>query len=391
MGNRRRVAERRKTKPAVIGGVIAVVVGGAGFGAYALYGGGAAADDGTRSTSASDDHKKDIPSGPLSATEVTTTARTFLTAWQQGKVSRAAAATSDTEAATALLTGYTKDAHLKDVTLTAGTRTGDKVPFSVKATVSYKGTEKPLKYDSALTVVRDTTDGKPRVDWHSSVVHPDLKDGDTLVTGASGTPPVKAVDRDGGEITTAKYPSLGTVLDGLREKYGKTAGGKAGIELRVIRGKSAKAAKASDKTLLELSKGTPGTVKTTLNPTLQAAAERQVAKKAKSSVVVDASLDRRDPGRRERLPRLQHRLPGLARPRRPRRPAGHRRRLAAHRQGAGLGGQGGLPRAGRSSSTSAAPRSSRTSWTSSTPIKGGDLQGEASPVLQHGLHQPGAD
>ncbi|WSQ09792.1 penicillin-binding transpeptidase domain-containing protein [Streptomyces sp. NBC_01231] len=287
MGNRRRVAERRKTKPAVVGGVIAVVVvGGAGFGAYALYGGGSAADDGSRSTSASDDHKKDIPSGPLSATEVTSTARTFLTAWQQGKVPRAAAATSDAAAATTLLTGYTKDAHLKDVTLTAGARTGDKVPFSVKATVSYKGTEKPLTYDSALTVVRDTTDGKPRVDWHSSVVHPDLKDGDTLVTGASGTPPVKAVDRDGGEITTAKYPSLGTVLDGLREKYGKTAGGKAGIELRVIRGKSAKAEKASDKTLLELSKGTPGTVKTTLNPTLQAAAERQVAKKAKSSVVL---------------------------------------------------------------------------------------------------------
>ena len=286
MGNRRRVAERRKTKPAVVGGMIAVVVGGAGLGVYALWGGGAAADDRTQSTSASEDHKKKIPSGPLSATEVTTTARTFLTAWQQGKVPRAAAATSDTKAATTLLTGYTKDAHLKDVTLTAGTRTGDKVPFSVKATVAYKGTEKPLTYDSALTVVRDTKDGKPRVDWHSSVVHPDLQDGDTLVTGESGTPPVKAVDRDGDEITTAKYPSLGTVLDGLREKYGKTAGGKAGIELRVIRGKSAKASKASDKTLLELSKGTPGTVKTTLNPTLQAAAEQQVAKKAKSSVVL---------------------------------------------------------------------------------------------------------
>jgi len=286
VGNRRRVAERRKTKPAVVGGMIAVVVAGAGLGVYALWGGGAAADDRTQSTSASEDHKKKIPSGPLSATEVTTTARTFLTAWQQGKVPRAAAATSDTKAATTLLTGYTKDAHLKDVTLTAGTRTGDKVPFSVKATVAYKGTEKPLTYDSALTVVRDTKDGKPRVDWHSSVVHPDLQDGDTLVTGESGTPPVKAVDRDGDEITTAKYPSLGTVLDGLREKYGKTAGGKAGIELRVIRGKSAKASKASDKTLLELSKGTPGTVKTTLNPTLQAAAEQQVAKKAKSSVVL---------------------------------------------------------------------------------------------------------
>ncbi|MGW0331236.1 penicillin-binding transpeptidase domain-containing protein [Streptomyces sp. NPDC003011] len=293
MGNRRRVAGRRNTRPAVVGGLIAAVVGGAGFGGYALYGGGAAADDRPQTPSASAGQKtKEIPSGPLSAAEVTTTARTFLTAWQQGRVPRAAAATDDTEAAAALLTGYTKDARIKDVTLTPGTRTGAKVPFSVRATVSYKGTEKPLAYDSALTVVRSETDGKPRVDWRSSVVHPDLRDGDTLVTGASGTPPIKAVDRDGGELTTAAYPSLGTVLDGLREKYGKTAGGKAGIELRVVRGTSAKsskaskASKASDKTLLELSKGTPGTVKTTLDPELQAAAERQVARKARSSVVV---------------------------------------------------------------------------------------------------------
>ncbi|MER7565730.1 penicillin-binding transpeptidase domain-containing protein [Streptomyces sp. NPDC048523] len=284
MGNRRRVAERRKTRPAVVGGLIAVVVAGAGLGGYALYGAGAAADDRTQNTSVSAaDHKPKVKTGPLSATEVTTTATTFLTSWQQGRVSAAAAATSDTKAATALLTGYAKDAHITGVTLTPGTRAGDKVPFSVKATVTYKGTSKPLTYDSALTVVRDTATGKPRVGWTASVVHPDLKDGDTLVTGESGTPPIKAVDRDGGEITEAKYPSLGTVLDGLREKYGKKAGGKAGIELRVVRGKDSK---SSDKTLVELSKGTPGTVKTTLNPTLQAAAEAQVAKQARSSVVV---------------------------------------------------------------------------------------------------------
>ncbi|MFK4105711.1 penicillin-binding transpeptidase domain-containing protein [Streptomyces sp. NPDC019531] len=288
MGNRRRVAERRKTKPAVIGGMIAVVVGGAGIGVYALYGSGAAADDRTQNTSASADQKPKVKTGPLSATEVTTTATTFLTSWQQGKVATAAAATSDTKAATTLLTGYTKDAHITGVTLTPGTPTGDKVPFSVKATVSYKDTSKPLTYSSSLTVVRNTSTGKPQVDWVASVVHPDLKDGDTLVTGESGTPPIKAVDRDGGELTAAKYPSLGTVLDGLREKYGKKAGGKAGIELRVIRGKDADSSKSkdSDKTLVELSEGTPGTVKTTLNPTLQAAAERQVKTQARSSVVV---------------------------------------------------------------------------------------------------------
>ncbi|MFF1722976.1 penicillin-binding transpeptidase domain-containing protein [Streptomyces sviceus] len=281
MGNRRRVAERRKTKPAVVGGMIAVVVGGAAIGVYALYGAGAAADERTQ-TSAAADHKPKVKTGPLSATEVTTTATAFLTSWQQGRVSTAAAATSDTKAATTLLTGWTKDAHLTGATLTPGTPTGGKVPFSVKATVSYKGLSKPLTYASSLTVVRNTATGKPQVHWTASVVHPDLKDGDTLVTGESGTPPIKAVDRDGGEITEAKYPSLGTVLDGLREKYGKKAGGKAGIELRVIRGKDSK---SSDKTLVELSKGTPGTVRTTLSPTLQAAAEAQVAKQAKSSVV----------------------------------------------------------------------------------------------------------
>ncbi|MFF4502607.1 penicillin-binding transpeptidase domain-containing protein [Streptomyces sp. NPDC001401] len=285
MGNRRRVAERRKTKPAVVGGMIAVVVVGAGVGVYALTG-GSAADDRTATTSSSADDKPKVKTGPLSATEVQTTATKFLTSWQQGKATQAAAVTSDSTAATALLTGYTKDAHVKDVTLTPGTRTGDKVPFSVKGTVSYKGTSKPLAYESALTVVRNKETGKPQVDWHSSVVHPDLKDGDTLVTGESGTPPVKAYDRDGGELTAAKYPSLGPVLDGLREKYGKTAGGKAGIELDVVRGKASQKAKLSDTTLLTLTKGTPGKVKTTLSPTFQAAAERQVAAKARSSVVV---------------------------------------------------------------------------------------------------------
>ncbi|MFF5479172.1 penicillin-binding transpeptidase domain-containing protein [Streptomyces sp. NPDC012935] len=283
MGNRRRVAERRKTNPAVLGGMIAVVLGGAGVGVYALLGSGAAAENGAQSSSS--EKAKSVKTGPLSATEVKTAAREFLTAWQQGKVTEAAAATDDTTAAKALLAGYAKDAHIKDVTLTTGTRTGAKVPFSVKGTVSYKGTTKPLTYDSALTVVRRAEDGKPLVDWHSAVVHPDLKDGDTLVTGESGTPPVKALDRDGGELTEDEYPSLGSVLDGLREKYGEKAGGKAGIELQVIRGKESKKAELSDKTLVELSKGTPGTVETTLSPTLQAAAEKQVAAKSKASVV----------------------------------------------------------------------------------------------------------
>ncbi|MYS16897.1 penicillin-binding transpeptidase domain-containing protein [Streptomyces sp. SID4982] len=278
MGKRRRAAERPKRRPAVLGGMIAVVVVGAGFGLYALYGGGASADEATTLS----DHKK---TGPPSALEVKTVTTRFLTAWQGGRIAEAAAVTDDAPAATALLTGYTKEARLMGVTLTAGKPTGAKVPFSVKANLAYRGVSKPMAYGSSLTVVRRASDGAALVDWRPGVVHPELKDGDKLVTGESGTPPVKALDRTGAEVTAAKYPSLGTVLDGLREKYGKTAGGKAGVELRVVRGKASEKAGLSDKTLAELSEGTPGTVKTTLDPELQAAAEQQVAKRKQASVV----------------------------------------------------------------------------------------------------------
>ncbi|MFF9393518.1 penicillin-binding transpeptidase domain-containing protein [Streptomyces griseoluteus] len=280
MGKRRRAAERPKRKPAVLGGMIALVVGGAWFGLYALYGGGASAEE----ASTLSDHKS-VKTGPPSAVEVRTVTSRFLAAWQQGRVTEAAGATDDAKAATALLTGYTKDARLRHLTLTAGRATGAKVPFTVQATVSYEGVSKPLAYRSSLTVVRRASDGAALVGWQPAVVHPELRDGDTLVTGASGTPPVKALDRTGGELTVTAYPSLGSVLDGLREKYGKTAGGKAGVELRVVRGKASEKAGLSDKTLVELSEGTPGTVKTTLDPRFQAAAEQQVAKREQASVV----------------------------------------------------------------------------------------------------------
>ncbi|MFF2846710.1 penicillin-binding transpeptidase domain-containing protein [Streptomyces sp. NPDC058001] len=289
MGKRRRAA-RRRTHPALVGGAVAVVVGAGAVAAYTLYGGGSHAD--------AVGDAKPVPKGPPTAAEVRTVAQGFLTAWGAGDEAGAAALTDDPAAAGKALTGYREDARIGTVTLTPGTRAGAKMPFSVKAKVSYGGKSKPLAYASELTVVRRASDGEVLVGWRPSVVHPDLLDGDRLVTGASGTPPIKALDRAGGELTSAKYPSLAGVLDGLREKYGKKAGGKAGIELRVVRADSAASkgtsdsaksdtdAKAADKTLITLSKGTPGTVKTTLSPTAQSTAEQQVKARERASVVV---------------------------------------------------------------------------------------------------------
>ncbi|WP_437077728.1 penicillin-binding transpeptidase domain-containing protein [Streptomyces sp. enrichment culture] len=280
MGNRGHAGDRRSVRPVVIGAAMAVIMGGAGYGAYALVG-GAGQDGGDTTTRA-----ETVKSGPLSADEVTAAAERFLTAWQSGQVAEAAAATDDPAAAKAALTSYVKDARVRNLALTPGAPAQDTVTFSVKGTVSYEQSSKPLAYDSTLHVVRRAGDGEPRVDWRPSVLHPELREGDRLVTGEAGTPPVKALDRDGGELTTATYPSLGSVLDGLRAKYGEKAGGRAGVELRVVRGEASKKAELSDTTLLELSEGTPGTVRTTLNPSLQAVAEAEVAKRKRASVVV---------------------------------------------------------------------------------------------------------
>lgn len=267
-------------RPVVIGAAMAVLMGGAGYGAYALVD-GAGRDGGDSASQA-----EAVKSGPLSAEEVTAAAGTFLTAWQSGQVAEAAAATDDPVAAKAALISYVKDARVRNLALTPGAPARNSVTFAVKGTVTYERTTKPLTYDSTLTVVRRAGDGEPRVAWRPSVLHPELREGDKLVTGEAGTPPVKALDRDGGELTTEKYPSLKSVLDGLRDKYGEKAGGEAGVELRVVRGEASKKAELSDTTLLELSEGTPGTVKTTLSPPLQALAETEVAKRKQASVVV---------------------------------------------------------------------------------------------------------
>ncbi|GAA5211442.1 penicillin-binding transpeptidase domain-containing protein [Streptomyces thinghirensis] len=264
----------RGVKVAVIGGVFAVMVGGAGYGAYnvvsALDGGGGSGAAGTA--------KK---SGPPSGDEVGETTEKFFTAWEKGDATTAASYTNNATVAGTLLTAYGEAAHITDVEITPGTATGTAVPFTVQAKVSYEGATKPLTYKSKLTVVRGETSGRALVDWEPSVVHPQLKDGDTLVTEESSTPQIQAVGRDGTVLTKEKYPSLGPVLDTLRQKYGDKAGGTPGVELMVRHA----AAEAADTSLLTLTEGEPGKLETTLSASVQAAAEQAVKRYGESSVV----------------------------------------------------------------------------------------------------------
>ncbi|KKD04782.1 penicillin-binding transpeptidase domain-containing protein [Streptomyces sp. WM6386] len=260
-------------KAAVIGSVFAVMVGGAGYGAFNVM--SALNGDGGSGGS-------EVKSGPPSGDEVKETSEKFFAAWEKGSADSAAQLTNNNAAARTLLTEYAEDAHITDVRITPGTAQNTTVPFTVRAEVDYKGDSKPLRYKSSLTVVRGLTTGKALIDWKPAVVHPELRtDQDNLVTGPSSAPPIEAVDRGGKVLAKDKYPSLGPILDALRAKYGEKAGGTPGVELFVRHDGDG----TPDTPLLTLSEGRAGKLKTTISASAQAAAETAVKKYAESSVV----------------------------------------------------------------------------------------------------------
>jgi hypothetical protein len=258
---------RKGVKGVVVGVVCAVVVGGAGYGAFNLY------------SALREDEK---PSGPLTAAEVKEASSKFFSYWEKGDAAQAAQFTNNNAAAQALLTQYTEDARITKVRITQGAARRTTVPFTVRATVTYEEVSAPVEYSSSLTVVRGVTTGRPLVDWKPSVVHPRLRDdGDSLVTEPSSTPPVEAVDRDGKVLSREEYPSLGPVVDALRARYGERVGGVPGVELMVRHAGE----NVPDTTLVTLDKGKPGKVRTTIDARVQRAAEKAVKQYPESSVV----------------------------------------------------------------------------------------------------------
>ncbi|MBZ9596280.1 penicillin-binding protein [Streptomyces erythrochromogenes] len=262
-------------KGAVIGGVFLAMVGATGYGVYALVGdsgNGSESDTSVQSAKGS---------GPVSEKEAAQAAKAFLAAWASGDERGAADLTNNAGAAQTAVGEFRTKAYVSKAVITPGEANGTTVPFKVEAEITYEGTTKPLVYDSQLTVVRGLTSGKPLVDWQPSVIHPQLQKDEKLRAGAPANPPVKAVDRNGEELTAEKYPSLRQILDELRQNYGSKAGGKAGAEVWI----EPAVKEAPKRTLLTLVEGEPSTLKTYLDAKVQAAAEQAVVKFPEASVV----------------------------------------------------------------------------------------------------------
>lgn len=268
-------------KGAIVGGVFLAMVGGTAYGVYALVGdsgdGSGTGGGGTVNNAA----PAAKGTGPVTEKEAAATAKAFLAAWAAGDDRTAAELTNNAQAAQTAVADYRARAMVSKAVITPGATEGASVPFKVEAEISHEGAAKPLVYDSRLTVVRGTGSGKPLVDWQPSVIHPQLQKDEKLRTGTPASPPVKAVDRNGKELTPERYPSLRPVLDSLRKTYGEKTGGTPGVELWI----EPAAQDAPKRSLLTLVEGKPGEIRTVLDADVQAAAERAVAQHPEASVV----------------------------------------------------------------------------------------------------------
>ncbi len=275
----------RGVKIGIVGAVFAGMVGVAGFGAYNIYtsldgsgGGGSGGRSGASDTAPA----AAVNTSPPSAKEVADTASAFLTAWSAGDTAKAAALTDSVQTATTALDGYRTAARVGTVTATPGVpaaATPTKVPFTVNAVVTYQGVSRPWRYDSSLTVARAAS-GHPAVAWSASVLQPALADGDTLVTGPAATPDLEFLDRNDHVMTAAQYPSLAGIFAKMRTSYtDKLTGGTPGVDTYVHKADGSQGA-----TLFVLKKGVGRKLHTTLDATVQAAAEQAVKGKPHAGV-----------------------------------------------------------------------------------------------------------
>lgn len=268
---------QRGTKGAVLGGVCAVLVGGAAWGGWHMYSG--MSGDTTASSAAA----PKIATGPLTTQEVRTTAADFLAAWSSGDAVKAAGMTSNAAEASTQLAAFRTDFHATSLTFTdTPPATGTQVPFSVRAAFAYDGQTSAWNYASALTLSRDTTTGKPVVDWTPSVVYPKLTAGESLTAAMTAPAPMAVVDRRGNTLTGTAYPSLAGIITQLQTKYGTKMHGTPSMAIRVKT-----AAGAPGPVLHTLSTGRAGRpLGTTIDSTIQAEAEKAVKTEGPDASVV---------------------------------------------------------------------------------------------------------
>ncbi|MBS2964905.1 hypothetical protein KGA66_17740 [Actinocrinis puniceicyclus] len=306
----------RVRKPLLAGGAVAGAAAIALVG-YLMSSGGSPAKTGgalAAGSSPSPTHTSFQPTSADPATAAEQTATAFLSAWQSGDLQAAAKYTDDpTDAMTALNT-YKSGLNLSSLTLkpqpaqaaastpaspsvsasasgsgasTAAAASADgpsaTVPFSATATVSMTGKNgtMPWSYNSSLVAYKQPDGWSVR--WSPSILAPGLADGQQLTVVAMPPSVNKVVDSAGRTLSSYSDAAVRNIAVSLESKA-PVGTGTPGVAVQVMDASGAAVGKTPLATLQKPVDASE--LKTTIDPTVQALAEKAVSMRARSSMVV---------------------------------------------------------------------------------------------------------
>ncbi len=274
----------RGAKAGVIGVCCAGLLGLGGVGAYNIIHGLTGSSGGGSAGGSAGPAAQAQSTAPPAAAQAVKVAQAFLGNWQAGPADYTVAAnsTNSPTAAQSDLANYRSGLKLSSVSFSrvtaAGPSTSDPGATVVDFTVTAKVAGGTWTYPGSLNVIQNNG-GLASVDWSVSVLYSGLTAGETLAAGpvtatgngAGSTATVLAAD--GSALTAAKYPSLAGIISALGSG-GSAAGnsggsGGSGVEVLGVDGSPQSIAKT-------FTAPVGMTVKTTIDPRLQAVAEQAV-------------------------------------------------------------------------------------------------------------------
>ena len=221
------------------------------------------------------------PEAESGSSAATQTGTAFLTAWQGGQLAQAANLTDNATAALAALKEYKQVLGVSGMVVSPNP--ANDVGWMTYSVTTQAGT--PMgewQYSSGFATYSKQIDGYTRwfVKWDPSILYTSLKAGYKLAIRKTPASIKGLVDRNGAAIEASAHPSLAVIITALT-KSAEAAGGTAGQDIIMT---DAKGNQLATVTTL-----TPpidnGTVTTTLDMNVQAAAESAVPRHSFSSIV----------------------------------------------------------------------------------------------------------
>jgi hypothetical protein len=228
------------------------------------------------------------------------TAEAFLAAWESGNIRAAASYTDHPAAATAALRSYDDDLHLRALRLTAqGATAQGTVTFAVDATVGLAGTSSSgsagstqgagassagvtARWSYASHLVAYAKHGGWWVRWNAGLVAPNLTAAEKVVSVPVAPGASEVVDADGNNLENSSDPGIDNIAAALKSSA-PTGQGTPGVEVELVGPGNSPITSTA---LVLRQPVATGVVKTTIDPTVEAAAESAVQAYPDSSMVV---------------------------------------------------------------------------------------------------------